>query len=374
MNETNVQGVKTDLLNKINAGISSASGLSELVEQIMQMAQSTLRASASSVMLLDEKTQELYFELAEGDAKRSLKQVRISAQTGIAGWVVSNLKPCIVNDVYKDQRFYKSVDTNTGFVSKSILCVPLIVRAKAIGVLEVLNKNDGSGFSDSDLETIIPAASVAALAIENASLRQAMTAGYKSTLKALAASIDAKDPYTRGHSQRVMEYALLGARALSLTQTELETIEYGGILHDTGKIGIPESILSKPGLLTAEEWTIMRQHPVIGTNIIKDISFLDESVPLVLNHHERYDGTGYPNGTVTKDIPIGARLIAVADSYDAMTSNRPYRPALKIGQAIAELRKHAGAQFCPIAVEAFITGWHATNTKSTEVLVKEYGS
>jgi HD-GYP domain-containing protein (c-di-GMP phosphodiesterase class II) len=365
MNEAKIQELRMDLLNKINTGISSATGLSVLVEQIMQMAQSTLLASASSVMLLDEEKQELYFEVAQGDAKNSLKQVRISTQSGVAGWVVNNRKPCIVNDVNKDQRFFKSVDKTTGFVTKSILCVPLIVHAKAIGVLEILNKNDGSDFKESDLEAIAPAASVAALAIENTNLREAVTIGYKSTLKALAASIDAKDPYTRGHSQRVMEYALIGARVLSLPQTELETIEYGGILHDTGKIGIPEGILGKPGCLTSEEWAIMRQHPLIGANIIKDVSFLCEAVPLVLNHHERYDGAGYPNGTVTKDIPIGARLITVADSYDAMTSDRPYRPALKIEQAIAELGKNAGKQFCPIAVEAFITGLRAKNTKTT---------
>jgi HD-GYP domain-containing protein (c-di-GMP phosphodiesterase class II) len=356
INEAKIQELRMNLLKNIHTGISSAAGLSELVKQIMQMAQSTLRASASSVLLLDEEKQELYFELAQGDASGGLKQIRISAQTGIAGWVIQNREPLIVNDVYKDQRFFKSVDKTTGFVTKAILCVPLIVHAKAIGVLEVLNKNDGGDFTEADLENIVPAASVAALAIENAKLRQDVTEGYKSTLKALAGSIDAKDPYTQGHTHRVMEYALLGAKVLALLPEELEVIEYGAILHDTGKIGIPESILHKPGRLTPEEWEIMRQHPIIGTNIIKDIPFLKGANPLVLYHHERYDGSGYPNGVITKDLPIGARLIAVADSYDAMTSDRPYRKALDTDKALTELLKCAGTQFCPIAVEAIVNG------------------
>lgn len=191
--------------------------------------------------------------------------------------------------------------------------------------------------------------------IENAKLHQKVSDGYKSTIIALAASIDAKDHYTRGHSQRVTEYALMGALRLSMSREELEALENAGILHDIGKIGIPDSILTNPNSLTAEEWGIVRQHPVIGANITKGIPFLEESRKLLLHHHEKYDGTGYPDGLHGDDIPLGARLLAVADSFDSMTSDRSYRAALSTEHAIEELQKCSGKQFCPVAVNAFIS-------------------
>jgi len=195
----------------------------------------------------------------------------------------------------------------------------------------------------------------AATVIENAKLHQKVSDGYKSTIIALAASIDAKDHYTRGHSQRVTEYALMGALRLSMSREELETLEYAGILHDIGKIGIPDSILTNSNPLTPEEWGIVHQHPIIGANITKGIPFLEESRKLLLHHHEKYDGTGYPDGLHGDDIPLGARLLAVADSFDSMTSDRSYRAALSTEHAIEELQKCSGKQFCPVAVNAFIS-------------------
>ncbi|MFC2006743.1 CHASE2 domain-containing protein [Chloroflexota bacterium] len=195
-----------------------------------------------------------------------------------------------------------------------------------------------------------------ATTIENASLHRKVAVGYKSTIRALAASIDAKHQYTRGHSERVTEYVLLIASSLPMSQEELEVLEYAGILHDIGKIGIPDSILSKPGPLEPEEWTIVHQHPVIGANIIKDIPFLEEARRLVLHHHERYDGTGYPDGLMGNSIPLGARLLAVADTYDSLTSDRAYRTGISAEDALSELRNSCDTQLCPIAVKAFIFG------------------
>ncbi len=191
--------------------------------------------------------------------------------------------------------------------------------------------------------------------IENAKLHQKVSDGYKSTIIALAASIDAKDHYTRGHSQRVTEYALMVALRLSISGEELKALENAGILHDIGKIGIPDSILTKPDSLTSEEWGIVRMHPIIGASITKDIPFLEKSRKLLLHHHEKYDGTGYPDGLHGEDIPLGARLLAVVDSFDSMTSDRSYRTALSTEHAIEELQRCSGKQFCPVAVNAFIS-------------------
>jgi HD-GYP domain-containing protein (c-di-GMP phosphodiesterase class II) len=355
--DTNEAGAMLDLLYAVGKKVGSVSELSKLVKQITQMTQRTLQANASSVLLFDDEERELRFEIAEGKSEKALRKMRLNAKSGIAGWVAQNKKPIIINDVTHDQRFNKSIDEVTGFTTKSIICVPLIVHRKAIGVIEVLNKADGSDFNEQDLDALTSVASTAAIALENAQLHQNVLSAYKSTIKALAAAIDAKDHYTRGHSQRVMEYALIGGMSLSLPREELEILEYAGLLHDIGKIGIADKILSKPGPLDEQEWEIMRQHPKIGSDILKDIPFLEKARILVLHHHERYDGGGYPDGIKGEDIPIGARLLAIADAFDTMTTDRAYRAAISVDSAIKKLPRYSGTQFCPFAMEAFVSGY-----------------
>ena len=354
---TEAHDIRLDLLYEVGKRASSASEVSKMVDEIVTMTRQTLRASASSVLLIDEERQELLFEFADGAAGGVLKQVKLGIQSGIAGWVARHGCPIIVNDVTRDKRFFADVDKATGFVTRAIMCAPLVTRGKVIGVVEVLNKLDGSDFNEQDLETLVAVGATAAIAIENSKLHQSVIDGYKGTMKALAAAIDAKDPYTRGHSQRVVEYALLGGVALSFSQEELEVLEYASILHDIGKIGIADSILSKPGHLNAEEYNAFLEHPVIGANIIDGIPFLNAVRALVLHHHERYDGLGYPDGLKGDDIPMGARLLAVADTFDSITTDRTYRTALSAEHAINELRRCSRYQFCPIAVEAFISAF-----------------
>ena len=352
------------LLQDIGNKVGSVPKLEQLVKQITHMTQHAFNASASSLLLLDETEQELIFEIAEGQSAKALRRIRLNIQSGIAGWVIRNCSPLIVNDVTKDERFNNSIDEISGFVTRSIICVPLIAHRKPIGVIEVINKVDGSEFTEYDLAGLVSVASTAAIAIENTRLNQSLLNSYKSTIKALAAAIDAKDPYTRGHSQRVMEYALLGGSYLSLSEKELEVLEYAGILHDIGKIGVANHILTKPGALTRDEWKAMRRHSAIGEIILKDIPFLEQSRALIRSHHERYDGTGYPDGLKGEEIPIGARLLAVADAFDTMTTNRSYRSARSIEYAIEELYTCAGTQFCSTAVNAFVSGYNMKMNKS----------
>ena len=351
--------LKLDLLYRVSKKAGSVSEVSKLLDQILGMAQRTLRASASSALLIDEGRGDFYFVVARGKAGSVLRQVRLGLDLGIAGWVASHAKPTFSNDVTGDSRFNSEIDKITGFTTKSVLAAPLVSENGVIGVLEVLNKIDESGFSEQDLEVLKVLSGTAAIAISNARLHQAVTDGYKSTVHALVAAIDAKDPYTCGHSQRVMEYALMGASALSLSQEEMQFIEFGGLLHDIGKIGINDFILYKPGSLTKEEWIVMHQHPVVGASILREILFLEPARDIVLHHHERYDGNGYPSRLKGEDIPVGARLLAVADAFDTITTNRSYRVAQGIQAALDELYRRAGTQFCPIAVEAFTSGFRA---------------
>ncbi|WP_211230111.1 HD-GYP domain-containing protein [Desulfovirgula thermocuniculi] len=174
------------------------------------------------------------------------------------------------------------------------------------------------------------------------------------TIYAFAEAIGARDPYTMGHCEKVAEYARLIAEAMGLGEKEISLAYICGIVHDVGKIGVPESILNKPGSLTKEEFAYITLHPEKGASILSHISWLEDVVPVVLAHHERYDGGGYPMGLKGEEIPLLSRILAVADAFDAMTSDRSYRKALPLPVAVQELKRHAGKQFDPQVVEAFL--------------------
>jgi len=175
---------------------------------------------------------------------------------------------------------------------------------------------------------------------------------YRDTVITLSRAVDARDPYTAGHSGRVASMSSKIARKLGVTKKELEQIELAAQFHDIGKIGIPDSILQKPSKLTEMEFNVIKEHPVIGTNILSNIEFLKDSLPIILHHHEYFDGRGYPYGISGTEIPVGSRIISIADTYDAMTSDRPYRKALSHEEAIQEIVRCKGTQLDAKIVEA----------------------
>jgi len=182
---------------------------------------------------------------------------------------------------------------------------------------------------------------------------QSLEDAYRSTLKALTAALDKRDSETAGHSERVVSFSLRLGRELGLDTEQMRSLEFGSLLHDIGKIGVPDAILRKPSHLTEEEWREMRQHPSHGQQILRGIEFLEGAARVVAQHHERWDGTGYPLGLKGDAIDINARIFAVADAFDAITSDRVYRGCKSYECAADELERHAGAQFDPRVVEAF---------------------
>ena len=177
---------------------------------------------------------------------------------------------------------------------------------------------------------------------------------YEATLEALIAALDSRDSETQGHSMRVSEFTALVAGHMGISEPELTDIRRGALLHDVGKIGIPDAILRKPGPLNAEEWTVMEEHPQLGYDMLKGITFLEGAIPIVLSHQEKFDGTGYPHGLKTGEIPLGARIFSVVDTYDAITSTRPYRKGRSYEVARDEIVKFSGTQFDPRVVETFL--------------------
>jgi response regulator RpfG family c-di-GMP phosphodiesterase len=177
---------------------------------------------------------------------------------------------------------------------------------------------------------------------------------YRATLEALGSALDTRDIGTEAHSRRVHGYALATAKEYGVPQEQMRDLAHGVLLHDIGKIGIPDAILLKPGPLTPEEWTIMRTHPEIGKRLIEGIPFLRDAVPVVYCHHEKWDGSGYPRALSGENIPLGARIFSVVDAYDAMTADRPYSKAISSDAAHAEIKRCAGSHFDPAVVEAFM--------------------
>ncbi len=189
---------------------------------------------------------------------------------------------------------------------------------------------------------------------ENKRLFEALERGYLDTIRSLASAIDAKDPYTRGHSQRVAALAVEVGRELGLSPEALQALEYGGVLHDIGKIGVADAILSKVTSLTADELDLARTHPGIGAEIVAGVSFLSAAAPAIRSHHERWDGAGYPDGLAGEAIPLVARIVNAADTWDACTSNRPYQKAFTVGEALDIVAGLRGTQLDPAVHDALV--------------------
>jgi putative nucleotidyltransferase with HDIG domain len=269
---------------------------------------------------------------------------------GICGWVAEHRKALVLVDAIENG-FGKELERQG---IKSALCVPLVRRDEVVGVLNLSRAHSEEGFSKENLKVVAAFAGQLAVAIENAKLYLDLENTFLGTISALAAAVDAKDPYTYGHSSDVTDHALAIGEEMGLSEAEQETLRIAALLHDIGKIGIDTSILNKAGKLSEDEYATIKSHPQIAANILESLDFLQEVVPLVEYHHEWFGGGGYPSGRSGHDIPLGARIIAVADAYNAMTSDRTYREAMTTQEAVRELRENAGTQFDPDVVEAFL--------------------
>lgn len=346
--------------------VNSTLNLDTLLDMLLEMSTHTLNAEAGSLLLLDDEKNELVFRAATGTKKEEIKDMRLPVGEGIAGWVAREDQPLLVADAQHDPRFFSKADEKTDFITKTIIAVPLKTKDKLIGVVEVLNKKHDELFTNEDLMMLQALANGAAVAIENAKLYEGLRQLFLDTVKALADAIETKDLYTRGHSERVTMYSVMIGKALKLPNDELENLRLAALLHDIGKIGISEAILRKPGKLTDAEFAEIKRHPDYAVKMIGGIKQMKAISNVVLHHHERFDGNGYPAGLKSEAIPYNARIIAVADSFDAMASDRPYRKALPFEMCVEEIKRCAGTQFDPEIAKAAVGAFEDFNSLKTK--------
>lgn len=339
--------LELNTLHEVGKNLSLVLDINKLLELVLDLTAKVLGGvKTSSVILHDEESNSLQVMLYKGNrTMESLQPIR--TDEGIAGKVFTRGEPIIIND-------FRSTDSSSALSGRSSICVPLKVKEKTIGVLSVSDKHSGEPFDNSDLDMLGTLASQISIALHNAQLYEDLEASYLSAVRALANSIDAKDAYTRGHSERVARYSMEIGRAMGMNTDEIKNLHIGALLHDIGKIGIAESIINKVSRLTDDEYTEIKTHPSRGASIIEPAKFLKEKVPLIKYHHERYDGKGYPEGLKGEDIPMMARIVCAADSFDAMTSKRAYRDVMPLEEARNELIRCSGSQFDPRVVNAFL--------------------
>ena len=345
------------LLSHLSQILNSTLDHKEIRRRAMEAATRLMKAEVGSLLLVNEEKRQLYFEVALGDREEDIKTIPLNFGEGIAGWVAQHGKPLIVNSPEKDPRFFKGVDERTEFKTRNIICVPVKVKEKIIGVLEVINKQKKGRFNKEDLSLLTSLADQVAIALDNSRLYQELEEMFFQTAESLADAIEKRDPYTGGHTQRVTLYSQSIAKFLQLKPLERKWLKIASVLHDIGKIGIEDHILKKPERLSPEEFNMIKRHSDMGAEIIEHIRQLRESIPGVKYHHEQVNGKGYPDGLRGEEIPILAKIVAVADTYDAMTTDRPYRKAMEKEAAIEELRRCSGTQLDKEVVEAFIQAY-----------------
>lgn len=338
-----------EVLLEIGVKLSGTLDLPTVLEMALETAEQVCQAETSSIWELDEETQELFFRIVRGQAAGEIRNLRVPVGHGIVGSVAKSGVAELVNDVAADTRWHGDA---RGFHTRAILTVPLRVRGAVIGVLQLLNPVGRERFTEEDLQRMTLFAGLLAPPLQNARLYEAQERQFLKMVTALAETLDKKDPYTGGHVRRVVSYSMLLGAELGLGRGQLKELWLAATLHDIGKIGVPDRILGKPAPLDSEEAELMKKHTVFGSEIVSHLA--NPSVLVgVRNHHERIDGRGYPDGLRDDELPLVARIIAVADTFDAMTTSRPYRAGLPREQAAAEITGTAGSQLCPTVVAAF---------------------
>jgi HD-GYP domain-containing protein (c-di-GMP phosphodiesterase class II) len=319
--------------------------LKSLLGRICEEAQSLLACEQVALLIHNEETQDLYDPTGR-------VQKRVPSGEGLIGTAFWNRTPIVAAPVASYPGYIPGTDALFQTYTREMLVAPLTISGKTLGVLVAYNRITNR-FSDADLEDIAPFTSLAAVAIEDQLQRISVRNTFINSIESLVQALEAKDPETRGHSLRVRYYATAIGKNLLRDPELIQALELSALLHDIGKIGMRDDVLFKPGSVTDEEYAHIKQHPLAGARILEPLIREPAVLDGVKYHHERWDGSGYPSGLKGDEIPLFGRIIAVADTFDALTSDRPYRKGDDPFAVLAYLRKHSGSHFDPRVVDAF---------------------
>jgi PAS domain S-box-containing protein len=355
-------------LTAVEGAITSSLDLSLTLNVFIEQVMGRLRTDAAAVLLYDPVHQELTFAAERGFRSNRIKKVTVRAGQSLAGTVIERRQKLIIRDFEKEEPgllMPEGYSFKNGFMAReegfcAYIGVPLLVKGEVKGLIEIFHRHPFA--PDQEWLDFLEALShQAAIAIDNASMfeqlqrsHQEIVHAYEMTIEGWARALDIRDNETHGHSRRVTDLTVEVARAMGINGGSLVHIRRGALLHDIGKLGVPDSILLKPGKLTDEEMTIMKRHPLIAYDILSPIPFLKESLDIPYLHHEKWDGSGYPKGIRGEEIPVPSRIFAVIDVWDALRSDRPYRPAWKDDRVIDYLRTEKGRHFDPAVVDVFL--------------------
>jgi putative nucleotidyltransferase with HDIG domain len=350
-----VEGLK--ILNKILSDLSTVSNNQDIFNQVANTAMEISGAEESQFsLLIDSEKKSLKVACITNTAKKTGSnggpQSSVSHSPQAFGDKMENL----ILEIAADQIPLLISENNSNRLSKDIrscMIVPVTIREKTFGVLTAVIKNGHKRFSEKDLYYLSFLTQNAAHAIENLALYENIYSNFFSTLYAFVKAIEVRDPYTQQHSSRVTNISKLLGQELSCTPEELDILNFAGPLHDIGKIGIPDDILLKPGKLTVEEYEKIKEHPDLGADIVGKLGMWDREQEIIRCHHERFDGSGYPDGLKNDEIPLLARILSVADAFDAMASDRAYRRKMDLTKIVMIIKEAAGSQFDPVIVDAF---------------------
>lgn len=333
----------------ISRNINSSLNIDILFHDIYELLKSLLDYDMLAILLLDSENKYLQIKYWNGPNIEGLMDLKLYLDGKSACALCAREKRAfLIEDIDNFEDVIKIHED-----MKQEMAAPLLYNDELIGVF-ILDTFKSGTFDNHKLTTLCSFASLASTALYNAKVYSDLKKTYESTAKALAKAIEAKDVYTKGHCDRVTDLSLKTAKYLKLNNEEQNKIKIAAILHDIGKIGIPEGILNKPGALTTEEYSIVKKHPSIGYEILSDIEYLGNVRKIIYQHHERYDGKGYPLGLDGNQLLTEAKILSLADAFDAMTSTRPYRKPMSMAEAIEEIKRNQGTQFDPNITTTFI--------------------
>jgi putative nucleotidyltransferase with HDIG domain len=342
------------MLQEISQNTATVLDLEKLTQIILDAVIDTIHVQRAAIFIKDIKTED--YQIIAINSPGGLQMNHIRSGHPLVQWL-KEYKRVLYKRQLHDSPYFKSLwgrerDEIERFGVE--LFIPLIAKKELVGILVVGPKKMDQHYTNDDVLTLTTLANQTAIAIENARLYDDLETTFLQTVVTLANAIDLRDTYTSNHSQQIASLAAAVAERMGLTEKEIDAIYWGGLLHDIGKIGIPDSILQKPAKLNDEEWVIMRKHPALGAELVSKINRLEHIAPIIGASHEMYDGSGYPDGLKGEEIPIGARIVTVVDAYSAMIDKRPYKEAYEFDVVIEELKEMAGSMYDPVVIDYFL--------------------